>query len=126
MCSTANLDMLRSLGVEEVIDYTTTDFSRPGRTWDAVFDAVAKLDRADCKRALVSGGQYLSVHHASDDITSDDLDFLRKLAESGELRPVIDRRYRLDEIVEAHRYVEQGHKKGNVVITIADASVASA
>jgi len=118
VCSTGNLDMVRSLGVDEVIDYTTTDFSRLGRTWEAVFDAVAKLDRDAGKRVLAPGGCRLSVHQASDDITSDDMDFLRELVESGELRPVIDQRYRLDEIVEAHRYVEQGHKKGNVVVTV--------
>jgi NADPH:quinone reductase-like Zn-dependent oxidoreductase len=118
VCSTGNIDMVRSLGVDEVIDYTTTDFSRLGRTWDAVFDAVAKADKAACKRVLASGGGYLNVHHTSDDITSDDMDFLRELAEAGELRSVIDRRYRLDEIVEAHRYVERGHKKGNVVVTV--------
>lgn len=120
VCSTANLDMVRSLGAEAVVDYTQEDFAESGRRYDVVFDAVDKLPAEHARTALKPGGTYLNVDKSSDncDLQSEDLLFLKELAEAGELKAVIDRRYSLEEIVEAHRYVDKGHKKGNVVITV--------
>jgi NADPH:quinone reductase-like Zn-dependent oxidoreductase len=103
-----------------VIDYTTSDFSADGGRYDFIFDAVAKASRRRCKRALEKKGIFLSAHdaHGSAVIKTEDLIFLKELIEAGKLRSVIDRRYPLEQIVEAHRYVDQGHKKGNVVITV--------
>jgi NADPH:quinone reductase-like Zn-dependent oxidoreductase len=118
VCSTANLDMVRSLGAGTVIDYTREDFTKTGRTYDLVFDAVGKTSRSQCNNLLGKDGIFLSTNgSASEDVR--DLDVLRDLIEAGEIRPVIDRCYPLERIVEAHRYVESGHKKGNVVITVA-------
>lgn len=118
VCSTANLDLVKALGAQRVIDYTREDFTRSGQTYDVVFDAVGKTTRARCKSVLKPGGVYLSVM-ASPHLEPGDLDSLRVLAEAGAVRPVIDRCYPLEQIVAAHRYVEAGHKKGNVVVTVA-------
>jgi NADPH:quinone reductase-like Zn-dependent oxidoreductase len=122
VCSTANLELVRSLGATAVIDYTKEDFTKGGQRYDVVFDAVGKRKSASAMAnntaALAPGGVSMSVDDAFPRTTKADLLMLKQLAEVGELRPVIDRRYRLDEIVEAHRYVDQGHKKGNVIITI--------
>ena len=124
VCSTANLDLVRSLGATEVIDYTKDDFTQSGGRYDVIFDAVGKRKSAkamlNAGAALASGGVTLSVDDAFPRTTRSDLLVLKDLAESGAFRPVIDRRYTLDEIVEAHRYVDLGHKKGNVVITIVE------
>ncbi len=120
VCSTANLELVRSLGAPQVVDYTQQDFSATEERFDIVFDAVGKASPAQARKVLRQGGSYLNVHTASDGGDSvENLRFLKELIEAGKLRPVIDRRYALDEIVEAHRYVDQGHKKGNVVITVA-------
>lgn len=120
VCSTSNLDMVRSLGADRVIDYTQEDFSKTGETYDLIFDAVAKCPRAKGKRALNRGGTFVSSHESlgSTRTGAEDLDFLRQLVEAGRLRSVIDRCYPFEQIVAAHQYVEQGHKKGNVVITV--------
>ncbi len=121
VCSTTNLALVKSLGAEEVIDYTREDFSRNGETYDVVFDAVDKLSPPQGKMPLKKSGIYLNVVKDSgsgNDISAEDLIFLKDLVEAGKLRPVIDRCYSLEEIPEAHRYVEKGHKKGNVVITV--------
>ena len=122
VCSTANLELVKSLGASEVIDYTREDFTQRGVLYDVVFDAVAKIPAAQAKKALKPGGVYLNVHrdaHAgSGQLRSADLLALKELIEAGKLRPVIDRVYPLEQIVEAHRYVDQGHKRGNVVITV--------
>ncbi len=119
--STTNLEMVRSLGADKVIDYTKEDFSENGETYDVIFDAVDKLAASRGKKSLKKTGIYLNVNKDSgsgDTITTEDLIFLKELVEVGKIRTVIDRTYPLEEIVEAHRYVEKGHKKGHVVITV--------
>jgi NADPH:quinone reductase-like Zn-dependent oxidoreductase len=121
VCSTSNLEMVKSLGADHVIDYTREDFTQSGEQYDVVFDAVDKLPRSRGKRVLKKRGKYLNVSRDSGrekDLKFQDLNFLKDQVDAGKLRPVIDRIYRLEEIVKAHRYVDQGHKKGNVVITV--------
>ncbi len=117
VCSTANLEMVRSLGAERVIDYTKEEFAGDGRIYDVVFDAVGKISRAQVKRSLKENGTYLSVTSPTSEKT-EYLTYLRELIEAGKVRPVIDRCYSLEQAAEAHRYVEKGHKKGNVVIAV--------
>jgi NADPH:quinone reductase-like Zn-dependent oxidoreductase len=123
VCSTANLELVRSLGATTVIDYTKDDFTQSGTRYDVIFDAVGKRKSAkamlNAAAALAPGGVSMSVDDAFPRTTKSDLLVLKELAESGAFRPVIDRRYTLDEIVEAHRYVDLGHKKGNVIVTVA-------
>jgi NADPH:quinone reductase-like Zn-dependent oxidoreductase len=124
VCSTANLDLVRGLGADHVIDYTQEDFTQHGDTYDVIFDAVAQFSPARAKKALKPAGIYLNVHKDSNEsggriVRSEKLLALKDLLEAGTLKPVIDRTYPLEQIVEAHRYVDQGHKKGNVVITVA-------
>lgn len=117
VCSAANVALVKSLGAKEVIDYTKEDFTERGRLYDVVFDAVGRSSASRCKLALKKGGRFVSVN-GSAKLQADDLDALKELVEAGELTSVIDRRYTLEQIAEAHRYVEQGHKKGNVVVTV--------
>jgi NADPH:quinone reductase-like Zn-dependent oxidoreductase len=121
VCSTANLEMVRSLGADRVIDYTQQDFTEGDETYDVVFDAVDKLSSSRAKRPLKKTGVYLNVNKdsGSGGGSPEDLVFLKELIETGKVRTVIDRRYPLEEIVEAHKYVEKGHKKGHVVVTVA-------
>ena len=119
VCSGANLELVKSLGAATVMDYTRQDFTQNSATYDVVFDAVGKLLPAQGKKALKSGGVYLNV--LTDSGRGEKLEHLlalNELIEAGKVRPAIDRVYPLEQIVEAHRYVEQGHKKGNVVITV--------
>ncbi len=119
VCSTANLQLVKSLGAAKVIDYTRQDFTQSGETYDVVFDAVGKLAPARSKKALKPGGTYINVLADSDGGDRlENLLLLKNLVEAGLLKPAIDRVYPLEQIVEAHRYVEQGHKKGNVVIRV--------
>lgn len=126
VCSTANLELVRTLGAEKVIDYTQEDFTQSGETYDVIFDAVDKLPLSRAQAALKEGGVYLNVARDSGsggDLSADDLDTLRELCEAGSLRPVIDRVYPMEQIVEAHRYVESGHKVGHVVISVVQEAV---
>jgi NADPH:quinone reductase-like Zn-dependent oxidoreductase len=119
VCSTPNVEMVKSLGADTVIDYMNEDFTQNGEVYDVVFDAVGKLSPAQRKKSLKTGGRYFNVNHVSGSVKTEDLVFLKTLIEDGKLTSVIDRSYPLEQIVEAHRYVDQGHKKGNVVITVA-------
>lgn len=121
VCSTPNLELVRSLGASSVIDYTREDLARWGETYDVVLDAVGKLPRSQAKALLAPGGRSTSVKSPTKE-TQDDLAQLATLAADGRLLPVIDRRYPLDQIVEAHRYVESRRKKGNVVIVMASSA----
>lgn len=120
VCSTGNVDMVKSLGADQVMDYTRDDMGRSGQKFEVIFDAVGKLDPSQGKQLLKDNGVYLNVLTASDGIklTTQDLVFLKELVEAGKLKTVIDRTYPLEQMVEAHSYVDQGHKKGNVVITV--------
>jgi NADPH:quinone reductase-like Zn-dependent oxidoreductase len=123
VCSTANLALVRSLGATTVVDYTREDFTDRGQRYDLIFDAVGKKKSAaglrQCDRALAHGGKRVSVDDGTPKLTAEDLLLLSELAGKGEIRPVIDRCYPLEELVEAHRYVDEGHKRGNVIIAVA-------
>jgi len=135
VCSTSNIEMVKSLGAQNVIDYTREDFTKKGKTYDIIFDSVMKTSFSFCRYSLKSKGVFITVDYPllTASLTSissmkrvvfgiankiEDLIFLRNLIEDEKLRSVIDRHYPLEQIVEAHRYVEKGHKKGNVVITL--------
>ncbi|HLZ63810.1 MAG TPA: NAD(P)-dependent alcohol dehydrogenase [Ktedonosporobacter sp.] len=139
VCSTTNVALVKSLGADQVIDYTKEDWTRSGETYDLLFDAVGKTSFPGCLRSLKKEGVYLqpvaapalSLQMLWAGVTSsrtligggatpktEDLISLKELVEAGKIKPVIDRRYPLEQIVEAHRYVDQGHKKGDVVITV--------
>jgi NADPH:quinone reductase-like Zn-dependent oxidoreductase len=109
----------KSLGGDRVIDYTKEDFTQGNDLFDIIFDAVGKIAYSQCKKALKPTGRYVSVvtsGHAQ--MIPADLVFLTKLVEARKIKPVIDRCYPLEQMAEAHRYVEKGHKKGNVVIFV--------
>ncbi len=140
VCSTANVELVKSLGADQVIDYTRQDFTRSGQTYDIVFDTVGKSPFSGSVKSLKPQGIYLRAVHMTlspmvrglwTSLTSskrviggvaterrENIVFLQELIEAEKLRPVIDRRYPLEQIAEAHRYVDQGHKKGNVVLTV--------
>ena len=142
VCNTKNVEVVRSLGAGEVVDYTVADFTRNGRTYDVVFDAVGKHSFRRCRRSVKPGGVYIETDlgylwHAPllvlltrwigdkrvtipiPRYTQEEVVFLKELIEAGEYRAVIDRRYPLEDVVEATRYVETGQKTGNVVLTVA-------
>jgi len=119
VCSAANLELVKSLGADRVMDYTREDFTQRGETYDVVFDAVGKTSAAQSRQALKPNGIYLNVHTASGNGEKlEDLIAIKETIEAGKFKPVIDRCYPLEQIVEAHRYVDTGHKKGNVVINV--------
>jgi NADPH:quinone reductase-like Zn-dependent oxidoreductase len=122
VCSTSNLKMVKGLGAFEVIDYTKEDLTKRNIKYDVIFDAVGKLNTKAAKQNLTKNGTYLNVLKTSPKGAKDikNLIFLRELMEKGELKTIIDKTYTLDNIVEAHRYVDKEHKKGNVVITVYD------
>jgi NADPH2:quinone reductase len=142
VCSTGNLDLVTSLGADRVIDYTKEDFADGNETYDVVFDTVGKSAFSHCKGSLTDTGCYVPTVGLKNVLLKrwtamtggkrvvsgmsidkrDALVFIRNLIESNQLRIVIDRRYPLEQIAEAHRYVDKGHKKGNVVITMRQAS----
>ena len=117
VCSAANLELVKSLGANVVIDYVKEDFAKNGQRYDLVFDAVGKISRSHTKGSLTENGVFLSTW-GDPGAEPDDLSTLSSLIEAGKLKAVIDRTYPLEQIVEAHRYVETGHKKGNVAITM--------
>ncbi len=142
VCSTANVELVKSLGADKVIDYTKADFTQSGQSYDVIFDAVGKRSFSLCQGALTPQGVYLTTvptlaivrdmlwtalrggkkaKFATAGLmqNKDNLNFLKALIEAGTIKAVIDRRYRLAQIAEAHRYVETGRKKGNVAITVA-------
>ena len=141
VCSTANLELVKSLGADAVVDYTREDFSKAGRVYDVVFDTVGKSGISRTIKSLKRGGVYVQIGGSSPlstalgllwiaitrqarvvsgvaTLAAGDMAFFKTLIEQGQMRTVIDRRYPLNEIVEAHRYAEAGHKKGHVVIVV--------
>lgn len=120
VCSTANLETVRSLGADQVIDYTRGAFVVGGEGFDVIFDAVGKTSLDECRKALAPEGSFLTVRKGLARGSVEDLEMLKSLIEAGTLRPIIDRRYPLEQAADAHRYVETGRKVGNVVLTVRD------
>ncbi|WP_046232952.1 NAD(P)-dependent alcohol dehydrogenase [Paenibacillus algorifonticola] len=119
VCSTSNVEWVRALGADHVIDYALQDFAETGKRYDIILDAVGKTSKAHARKALTPNGKFISVEgQGVAKVLVEDLLFLKDLIEDGELKGVIDKSYPLEKIAEAHRYVDQGHKKGNVVITV--------
>ncbi|MBA7673214.1 Quinone oxidoreductase 1 [subsurface metagenome] len=139
VCNTTNVELVKSLGADKVIDYTKEDFTKTGQTYDIIFDTVGKSSFSRCKSSLKQRGVYLSTNptlaillqmlwtskigskraiYTLAKNRTEDLIFLKELIEAGKIKSVIDRRYPLEQIAEAHGYVDKGHKKGNVVITV--------
>jgi NADPH:quinone reductase-like Zn-dependent oxidoreductase len=116
--STRNLELVKSLGADKVIDYTQEDFTGAGELYDLIFDAVGKISESNSKKALTPNGTYVTIKNGIAKESTENLVFLKELIEAREITPVIDRCYPLEQAAEAHTYVEKGHKRGNVVITL--------
>ncbi len=140
VCNAKNVELVRSLGADEVIDYESEDFTKNGKTYDVIFDSVGKHSYRRCRRSLKPEGRYIEtdlgfmwhvpllaltnkrVTLGMAKYTKEDVVLLKSLVEAGEYRAVIDRRYPLEEVVDATKYVETGQKTGNVVLTLGAAS----
>lgn len=122
VCSTSNLEMVKQLGADYVIDYTKEDSTPEGKKYDLVLDSVGRMKSSKlkdaCKKAISPQGKYVSIDNGDLKLDSQRLGKIKEFAESEFIKPVIDRTYNLDEILEAHKYVEIGHKKGGVAITV--------
>jgi len=119
VCSAANLELVKSIGADNVIDYTKEDYAQSGMFYDVIFDAVGKTSKSQGKRALKDKGSYLTINTPTSEKT-ENLLLLKELCEAGDIKPVIDKCYALEQTSDAHRYSDTGHKKGNVVITISE------
>lgn len=119
VCSSQNFDLVKSLGADAVIDYTKEDFTKRDEKYDIVYDAVMKTTQGRCVRILKNNGVFLNNNRLSK-TEHKDLYILKEMIEKKKLKPIIDRSYSINEVVEAHRYVDKGHKKGNVVIKVLD------
>ncbi len=117
VCSSSNFEMLKSVGADSLIDYKKNDYSLYKNKFDIVFDAVGKTTKSKAKKVLSKGGKFVTVQMLTKE-KSEHLQKIKELAEKGELTPLIDRSFRIDEIVKAHEYVDLGHKRGNVVVEI--------
>jgi NADPH:quinone reductase-like Zn-dependent oxidoreductase len=118
VCSTPNLEMVKSLGADHVIDYTKEDFSSRTERYDLIFDTLAKFPKSKYSKVLAPKGIYVTMARLDTKERLENLILIKELIEAGHIKAVIDRCYRLEEMVEAHRYVDTGHKRGNVVITL--------
>ena len=118
VCSTANLNMVKSLGADHVIDYTKEDFSSSKAQYDVIFDTLAKFQKSQYSKVLAPNGNFVTMAKLDTKESMENLVFIKELIEAGEIKAFIDRCYPLEEMVEAHRYVDSGRKKGNVVITV--------
>jgi NADPH:quinone reductase-like Zn-dependent oxidoreductase len=126
VCSSTNLELVKSLGAEAVIDYTKVDTLDPGVQYDFILDAVGKIKtsklKVACKKALAPKGKYVSIDDGSLILDSKRLASIKELVEAGHIKPIIDKCFRFEEIVEAHRYVGKGHKTGGVAVSVARSS----
>lgn len=118
VCSTSNLEMVKSLGADHVIDYTKEDFSTTEERYDVIYDTVAKFPKSQYSKVLAPNGAFVSMAKLDTKENMDNLIFIKELIEKGEIKAVIDQRYPLENMVEAHRYMDTGRKKGNIVITV--------
>ena len=118
VCSTSNLELVKSLGADHVIDYTKEDFSSRAERYDIIFDTVAKFPKSEYSKVLAPNGKFVTMAKLDSKESMDNLIFIRDLIEAGKIKAFIDRRYPLDPMVAAHRYGDTGRKRGNVVIAV--------